>query len=115
MPDHGHHPGRQKHEADRRQRDRAHTVAQGVEIGEEGGRVQERRQEDDEHQVGIELDLGKAGNQPQRQPAEHERDGVGDGQPARERVQPRDRHEQRRQDDLEILHAGILACLACGR
>ena len=108
--DHGDGPDRHEHQADRRHRDRAQVAAQRAQVREEGGRVQQRRQEDQEHQVGLELDLRHARHQPEHQPAEHERDRIGHRQPARDHVQARDRHEQRRQDDLEILHGGIVAC-----
>ena len=108
--DHGDGPDRHEHQADRRHRDRAQVAAQRAQVREEGGRVQQRRQEDQEHQIGLELDLRDARQQTEHQPAQHERDRIGDRQPARDHVQARDRHEQRRQDDLEILHGGIVAC-----
>ena len=109
--DHGDGPDRHEHQADRRHRDRAQVAAQRAQVREEGGRVQQRRQEDQEDQIGLELDLRDARKQTEHQPAQHERDRIGHRQPARDHVQARDRHEQRRQDDLEILHGGIVSAI----
>jgi hypothetical protein len=104
VADHRDGSDRREHQPDRRQRDRAHVAAQGVQVREERRRVQQWRQEDDQDEVGLELDVRNARHQPEHQAAEHERDRVRDVEPAREHVEPRDRHEQREDEDLEVLH-----------
>ena len=52
---------------------------------------------------------GIPGSDTEHQAAEHERDRVGDREPAREHVQSGDRDEQDGEEDLEVLHGGILA------
>ena len=86
----------------------AHVRAQGPQVGEERRGVEQWRQEDDEDQVGLELDVGHSGQQAERQATEHQQDRIRHREPAREHVQPGDGDEEDREEDLEVLHAGII-------
>ena len=106
VPEDGDHADRGRDQTRREQRDRARVVPQRAQVREEGGRVEKRRQEDHQHQLRLELISGMPGQQPERQSAENERDRIGDREPARKHVQPRDRDEEGDDEDLEVLHGG---------
>ena len=103
--DHSDGPGGRDHQPDRRQRDHPRVRSQGAQVHEEGRRVEQRRQEDEQNQVGLELDVRDPGRQAQQEPAEHERNRIGHPQPVGESVQARGRHEECRNDDLQVAHA----------
>ena len=83
--------GRDQHQSDRGQRQRAGVGAQRPQVGQEGRHVEQRRQEDHQHQVGIELDVGDAGQVAERDRPEHEHDRVRDVEQPRDHAQRRDR------------------------
>ena len=97
--DHGH-----DHEPDRVQRDRAQVRAKVAQGGEEGSPVEQRGEEDQQDQLRGELDAGDSGHEAEDQPAENEQDWVRDVDDAGEHGEPRDRHEQAEDDELEVLH-----------
>jgi hypothetical protein len=100
--------GGRQDQADRHQRDHPQVFAQRRQVGEEGVGVQQRRQEQEQDEVRVEVDLGDARDHPEDEPAEDEDDRVGHRAPVGDRVQQRDRDQQRRDEDLDLAHGRIL-------
>ncbi len=107
--DHRDHTGGHEDEPDRGHRDCAGVGPEAAEVGEERRGVQQWRQEDEQDEVGLELDVGNARDEAEDEAAEHERDRVRNVEPVGEGVQSGRGDEQRRDHDLEVVHASILS------
>ena len=67
-----------------------------------GGDEQERRQEDEQHQIRVELDVGDAGHESKGEAAQDEQGGVGDVDPASDRVQNGNRDKNSQNGDQRL-------------
>jgi hypothetical protein len=59
------------------------------------------------HDVRIELHLGQARYEPEQRAADHEHDRIRDRKQARQRAQPRHRHQQARDQKLCLAHRRV--------
>jgi hypothetical protein len=105
---------RREHEPDGAERHCSQVRADVAQVREERGPVEERRQEHDEHDVRIEADRRHPRHESEQRPAEDEHDRIGDGHPARQRAQARDRDQQPRNQDLRFVHSASV-CPTIGR
>ena len=90
-------------EADRQDEDRAQALAEFAPGQMQRRLVEDRRQQHGEDDFGRDADLRQAGRQRERGAAEHQRDRVGQPEPARDPGERRAAHHER-DDDMDRQH-----------